>query len=146
MTRMAIHTKKKVRCNYLIIMYIQHRTRGFRKSWMNYLLSQSDDVTLSVPLRFECLICLTCDNIKKLFPYTHKVSMVKITKEALVRSRRLNELFSLPLFTLLCHSFPCDNRWQQICIWAVIFVYSVYAGATTKWFKLENLEDSLNSN
>lgn len=66
-----------------MIMYFQRRTRGFRKSCMYYLLSQSDDVTLSVPLRFECLICLICDNIKKLFPYTHKICTVKIAKEAL---------------------------------------------------------------
>lgn len=51
----------------------QHRTRGFRKFCIYYLLSQTDDVTLSVPLRFECLICLTCDNRKEFFSYIKKV-------------------------------------------------------------------------
>lgn len=125
MTRMVICTKK-VRCNYLIIMSVQHRTRRFRKSWIYNLLSQSDDVTLSVPLRFECLICLTCDNIKKLFPYTHKVCMVKIAREPL----------SLPVFTLLCLLFPWDNRWQQTCIWAVFFVHTLHTGGMPKWYKL----------
>lgn len=51
---------------------------------MYYLLSQSDDMTVSVSLRFQCLIFLTCkfDKIKELFTYTHKACVVKIAKEA----------------------------------------------------------------
>lgn len=90
---------------------------------MYYLLPQSDDTTMPVSLRFQCLIWLTCKFDKiKLLTYTHKVCMLKIAKEALSTQVFLRLLCCLP--------FPWDNRWQQISIWAVFFLHAVFIGGT----------------